>query len=59
MIQKNSFPFDPRKATEVAAHFIDLSAGTINIMKLVKLVYLLDRERRMRREQLAVLRQFV
>jgi hypothetical protein len=44
MIQKTSFPFEPQKATEVAARFIALSGGTINIMKLVKLVYLLDRE---------------
>jgi len=41
---KTNFPFEPQKATEVAARFILLSKGTINIMKLVKLVYLLDRE---------------
>jgi len=40
----NSFPFAQEKATEVAARFISLSGGAINIMKLVKLVYLLDRE---------------
>jgi hypothetical protein len=40
----NSFPFEQEKATEVAARFISLSGGAINIMKLVKLVYLLDRE---------------
>jgi Protein of unknown function (DUF4065) len=44
MIQKISFPFNAQKATEVAARFILLSGGAINIMKLVKLVYLLDRE---------------
>src|SRR5258708_3601039 len=44
MLEKTSFPFEPKKATEAAAHFILLSGGTINIMKLVKLVYLLDRE---------------
>jgi hypothetical protein len=38
------FPFDAQKATESAARFMTLAYGSINIMKLVKLVYLLDRE---------------
>ena len=38
-----SFRFNITKATEVACQFIERSGGTINIMKLVKLVYLLDR----------------
>jgi hypothetical protein len=38
------FPFSPQKATEVVAQFLKLAHGRINIMKLVKLVYLLDRE---------------
>src|SRR6266446_1740301 len=41
---KTSFPFDAVKATEVAAQFVLLAGGHINIMKLVKLIYLLDRE---------------
>jgi len=39
-----SFPFDAQKATEVAAAFLKRANGSINILKLVKLVYLLDRE---------------
>src|SRR5271165_3867009 len=39
-----SFPFDPDKATEVAARFIQLEGGLINVLKLVKLIYLLERE---------------
>ena len=41
---KTSFPFDAQKATEVAAQFLLRAGGRINVMKLVKLVYLLDRE---------------
>jgi uncharacterized phage-associated protein len=41
---RTSFPFDGRKATEVAAAFLERAGGTINVMKLVKLLYLLDRE---------------
>ena len=41
---QKSFPFDGQKATEVSARFIALSGRRINILKLVKLVYLLDRE---------------
>src|SRR5690242_9243348 len=38
------FPFNPQKATEAAGRFMTLTRGPINILKLVKLVYLLDRE---------------
>jgi hypothetical protein len=38
------FPFDAQKATEAAAQFIAHAQGSINVMKLVKLIYLLDRE---------------
>jgi uncharacterized phage-associated protein len=38
-----NFTFNPAKATEVACHFLEKAGGTMNIMKLVKLVYLLDR----------------
>jgi uncharacterized phage-associated protein len=38
-----NFTFNPAKATEVACRFIEKEGQTINIMKLVKLVYLLDR----------------
>lgn len=37
------FPFNATKAAEVAAELILRSGGRINVMKLVKLVYLLDR----------------
>ena len=37
------FPFDPQKATEVAALLLRYENGSINMLKLVKLVYLLDR----------------
>jgi uncharacterized phage-associated protein len=43
-LNKTSFPFDSVKATEVAAQFLLLAGGQINIMKLIKLIYLLDRE---------------
>lgn len=38
-----NFHFDARKATQVACAFIEKEGGEINIMKLVKLTYLLDR----------------
>lgn len=38
-----NFRFNIAKATEAACHFMDRAGGTINIMKLVKLMYLLDR----------------
>ena len=38
-----NFRFDARKATQVACAFIQKEGGEINIMKLVKLTYLLDR----------------
>jgi hypothetical protein len=44
MMSPASFPFDPDKATEVAARFIQLEGGSINVLKLVKLIYLLERE---------------
>lgn len=38
-----NFKFSARKATEVASLFIQKEGGRLNVMKLVKLVYLLDR----------------
>jgi uncharacterized phage-associated protein len=38
-----NFRFKITKATEAACQFVSREGGTINIMKLVKLVYLLDR----------------
>jgi uncharacterized phage-associated protein len=38
-----NFRFDARKATQVAALFIQREGGEVNVMKLVKLLYLLDR----------------
>jgi uncharacterized phage-associated protein len=38
-----TFRFNPRKATEVAALLITKEGGNLKVMKLVKLVYLLDR----------------
>ena len=38
-----NFRFHTGKATETAAAFLQRAGGTLNIMKLVKLVYLLDR----------------
>jgi hypothetical protein len=38
------FPFDAEKVTEVAAQFLIHAQKYINIMRLVKLVYLLDRK---------------
>ena len=43
MLTSVSFRFDVTKATEVAGQFLRREGGAINIMKLVKLVYLLDR----------------
>jgi len=36
--------FDERKATEAAAVLIDLNGGEMNYMKLIKLIYLADRQ---------------
>ena len=38
-----NFRFDITKATEVACLFLQKAGGRMNIMKLVKLIYLLDR----------------
>jgi len=38
-----NFRFDVTKATEVACQFLKREGGSANVMKLVKLVYLLDR----------------
>lgn len=38
-----NFPFDSNKATEVACRLTKLESGRINVLKLVKLIYLLDR----------------
>lgn len=38
-----NFRFDARKATQAASAFIKREGGELNIMKLVKLLYLLDR----------------
>ncbi|MBI2925377.1 MAG: SocA family protein [Verrucomicrobia bacterium] len=38
-----NFRFNITKATEAACQFVQREGGTINVMKLVKLVYLLDR----------------
>jgi len=38
-----NFRFDVTKATEVASELLKREGGSINIMKLLKLVYLLDR----------------
>ncbi len=38
-----NFRFDIGKATEAACLFLELGGGQMNIMKLVKLLYLLDR----------------
>ncbi len=39
-----NYRFQSKKATEAAAAFLNISGGELNIMKLVKLMYLLDRE---------------
>ena len=38
-----TFRFNTRKATEAASLFIKREGGRLNVMKLVKLIYLLDR----------------
>lgn len=38
------FPFDEQKATQAAAFFAKKAGGEINYMKLIKLLYLADRE---------------
>jgi hypothetical protein len=38
-----TFRFNARKATESASQFIKLEGGRMNVMKLVKMIYLLDR----------------
>jgi hypothetical protein len=43
MVSSVNFRFDVTKATEVACQFLQREGGSINIMKLIKLVYLLDR----------------
>ncbi|HEX6566778.1 MAG TPA: Panacea domain-containing protein [Chthoniobacterales bacterium] len=43
-VERSSFPFDGQKATEAAALFLSFSGRQLNVMKLVKLMYLLDRE---------------
>jgi len=42
-------PFNELKARAVAARFLTLAGGRINILKLVKLIYLVDRESTKRR----------
>lgn len=42
-LQIVSFHFNIRKATEASVQFVARSGGRINVMKLVKLIYLLDR----------------
>lgn len=44
MIQMPSLHFREDKATQVAAKLLQLGGGRMNLMKLVKLVYLADRE---------------
>jgi uncharacterized phage-associated protein len=36
--------YNPRKAAQVAAYFANAQGGKINVLKLVKLIYLADRE---------------
>ena len=43
MMPRVNFRFDITKATEAACQFLKREGGSINIMKLVKLIYLLDR----------------
>jgi uncharacterized phage-associated protein len=38
------FRFDVQKASEAAAKFLELEGGSLKILKLVKLLYILDRE---------------
>jgi len=42
-VVKRHFPFDANKATEIAALFMRKDGDSINVMKLIKLAYLLDR----------------
>ncbi len=44
-----NFSFDPSKATQVAAEFLRLEGGETDVLKLVKLAYLLDRASLIRR----------
>jgi hypothetical protein len=39
-----NFPFDGAKATRWAAKFLRMEGGTMNVMKMVKLIYIVDRE---------------
>jgi len=39
-----TFPFNEVKATQVAARFLQLRGGKMSYMKLIKLLYLVDRE---------------
>lgn len=39
-----NYPFDLRKADQVAAFFAQKAGGKINILKLIKLIYLAERE---------------
>src|SRR5260370_12146701 len=39
-----NLPFNERKATEAAAHLLKLRGGRMSYMKLIKLLYLADRE---------------
>ncbi len=43
MLGDASFRFDVTKATEATGPFLKRKGGAMNTMKLVKLVYLLDR----------------
>lgn len=38
------FPFNDRKTAQAAAHLVKLGGGKLNYMKLIKLLYLADRE---------------
>jgi len=44
-----NFRFDPTKATQVAGEFLRLAGGSLDVLKLVKLTYLLDRVSLIRR----------
>lgn len=39
-----SFVFDERKATQAACYLLSLNGGRMNYMKMIKLLYLSDRE---------------
>jgi uncharacterized phage-associated protein len=49
MDKKKEFPFDEQKATQAATFFVKKSGGKINYMRLMKLLYLADRESFQRR----------